>query len=72
MAGGAQLGKLQLLHTHNFFSPRYSTRDCRARVSSLYLPLVTIAVDNLDKLFSWSAEGEVRAGKRWAVPKKDI
>ncbi len=42
------------------FLCRFSSRECRSRVSSLYLPLVTIAVDNLDKLFSWSVEGEVR------------
>ena len=40
--------------------PRYKDRECRARVASLYLPLVGIVIDNLGKLYSWSTEGEVR------------
>ncbi len=39
---------------------RYASGDCRARVASLYLPLVAIVLDNLEKLFSWPTEGETR------------
>ena len=40
--------------------PRYQDREVRARVASLYLPLVGICIDNLARLYSWSHVGEVR------------
>ena len=49
-----------LLTSHDL-DPRFrDSRDARARVASLYLPLVAIAIDNMGKLFSWTGEGDVR------------
>lgn len=37
--------------------PRYEDPDCRARVAALYLPLLTIVMDNLPQLHGWQERG---------------
>lgn len=44
---------LQNLLTSHDIDPRYADVDCKARVASLYIPLVGILIDNLGKLYSW-------------------
>ena len=39
---------------------RFKGRERRARVANLYLPLVAICIDNLNKLHAWLADGESR------------
>ena len=48
-----------LLTSHDFDS-RFLETSLRCRVANLYLPLIAIIIDNLPKLFAWTAEGEVR------------
>jgi hypothetical protein len=48
-----------LLTSHDFDS-RFNETSLRSRVANLYLPLIAIIIDNLPKLYSWAAEGEVR------------
>ena len=48
-----------LLTSHDFDS-RFNETSLRCRVANLYLPLIAIIIDNLPKLFAWTAEGEVR------------
>ena len=48
-----------LLTSHDVDS-RYQEAGLRSRVANLYLPLIAIIIDNLGKLYSWTAEGEVR------------
>lgn len=37
--------------------PRYEDAECRARVAALYLPLLTIVMDNLHQLHGWRERG---------------
>lgn len=37
--------------------PRYEDVECRARVAALYLPLLTIVMDNLHQLHGWRERG---------------
>ncbi|KAE8748545.1 hypothetical protein FOCC_FOCC004721 [Frankliniella occidentalis] len=37
--------------------PRYEDSECRARVAALYLPLLTIVMDNLHQLHGWRERG---------------
>ncbi len=48
-----------LLTSHDFDS-RFNETNLRSRVANLYLPLIAIIIDNFQKLFAWTAEGEVR------------
>lgn len=48
-----------LMTTHDI-DPRYRDGESKARVASLYLPLVGILIDHLGKLYAWTAEGEIR------------
>ena len=39
---------------------RFSGRERRSRVANLYLPLVAVCIDNLNKLYAWLSDGESR------------
>ena len=46
-----------LLHAHDS-DPRYSDADCKARVATLYLPLVGVLLDALPHLYDWNSEAK--------------
>ena len=48
------------LMTSHDVDTRFSGRERRSRVANLYLPLVAICIDNLNKLFAWLSDGESR------------
>ena len=54
------MNSIRCLLTSHDVDIRYQDPDVRHRVSNLYLPLIAIIIDNLEKLFSWSTEGESR------------
>ncbi len=51
---------IRCLLTSHDVDIRYQDPSLRSRVANLYLPLIAIIIDNLSKLFSWTADGEVR------------
>lgn len=44
-----------LLTSHDW-DPRYSDSTCKARVATLYLPLIGVLIDTLPHLFDWNLE----------------
>ena len=54
------MNSIRCLLTSHDVDIRYQDPDVRHRVSNLYLPLIAIIIDNLEKLYSWSTEGESR------------
>ena len=46
-----------LLTSHDY-DPRYSDTGCKARVATLYLPLIGVLIDALPHLYDWNAEGK--------------
>ena len=54
------MNSIRCLLTSHDVDIRYQEPEVRHRVSNLYLPLIAIIIDNLEKLFSWSVEGESR------------
>ena len=48
------------LMTSHDIDTRFSEKERKHRVANLYLPLIAIIIDNLNKLFAWPTEGEVR------------
>ena len=51
---------IRCLLTSHDVDIRYQDAALRFRVANLYLPLIAIIIDNLGKLYSWTAEGEIR------------
>ena len=51
---------IRCLLTSHDVDIRFQEPALRSRVANLYLPLIAIIIDNLGKLYSWAAEGEVR------------
>ena len=55
------VNSIRCLLTSHDVDVRYQEPDgIKPRVANLYLPLIAIIIDNLGKLYSWTAEGEVR------------
>lgn len=46
-----------LLTSHDW-DPRYSDYSCKARVATLYLPLVGVLLDALPHLYDWNSENK--------------
>ena len=46
-----------LLTSHDW-DPRYSDASCKARVATLYLPLIGVLLDALPHLFDWNSESK--------------
>jgi hypothetical protein len=44
-----------LLTSHDW-DPRYSDASCKARVATLYLPLIGVLLEALPHLFDWNSE----------------
>lgn len=46
-----------LLTSHDY-DVRYADANCKARVATLYLPLIGVLLDALPHLYDWNADGK--------------